>query len=197
MSDLDIKQFVFHKGASQKIPVSGTFELTSRCNFNCKMCYVYMSPKDQALIGQEMTTQEWINLGRAAADNGMIYLLLTGGEPLLRPDFIEIYTALIQMGLVITVNTNASLLTPEVIDCFRVHRPEKVNVTLYGLSDCTYQRLCGNRQGFDAAVRNILAMKEAGIHVNLNTTFTKYNLADMDRIVDCAKTHQLPVRMAA
>ena len=137
MSDLDIKDYVFRKGAAKRIPVSGTFELTSRCNLDCKMCYVHMSKAEQDKIGRELTAEQWIDLGRQAVDAGMIYLLLTGGEPLLRPDFQEIYTALIQMGLMMTINTNATLMTPQIIELFKKHRPEKVNVTLYGMSDET------------------------------------------------------------
>lgn len=197
MSELDIKQFIFRKGAAKRVPVSGTFELTSRCNLSCKMCYVHMTPQEQDQVGRELTAQEWIQLGREAVDAGMIYLLLTGGEPLLRPDFMEIYTALIQMGLLISINTNATLLTPEILACFRNHRPEKVNVTLYGSSDCTYGNLCGNSRGYEAALRGILAMKEAGIRVNLNTTFTRLNVQDMESIVAFAKEHQIPIRMSA
>lgn len=197
MSELDIKSFVFKKGANRRIPVSGTFELTSRCNLSCKMCYVHMTPTEQDQVGRELTTREWLRLGREAVDAGMIYLLLTGGEPFLRPDFVELYTQLIQMGLVISINTNATLLTPEILECFKKHRPEKVNVTLYGSSECTYGSLCGNSHGYEAALKGILAMKEAGIRVNLNTTFTRLNIRDMDTIVDFAKTHQIPIRMSA
>lgn len=197
MSELDIKQFVFKKGAARRIPVSGTFELTSRCNLSCKMCYVHMTPQEQDQVGRELSTEEWLRLGREAVDKGMIYLLLTGGEPFLRPDFVELYTQLIKMGLLISINTNATLLTPEILECFKKHRPEKVNVTLYGSSDCTYGSLCGNSRGYEAAKRNILAMKEAGIRVNLNTTFTRLNIQDMEQIVEFAKEHQIPVRMSA
>jgi len=196
MSDLAVKEFVFRKGASKRIPVSGTFELTSRCNFRCKMCYIHMSKDEQEKIGKELTTQEWITLGREAVDAGMIYLLLTGGEPLLRPDFLELYTALIRMGLLITVNTNASLITPQVVECFRKHRPERVNVTLYGMSDDTYGCLCGNARGFEDALRGIRMLKQAGIMVNLNSTFTTCNLKDMEAIVNFAKEENIPIRMS-
>lgn len=195
MSELDLKDYVFRKGAVNRIPVSGTFELTARCNLSCKMCYVHLSKDEQAKMGAELTAREWIELGREAVDAGMIYLLLTGGEPLLRPDFEEIYTALIKMGLMITVNTNATLMTPRIAELFRVHRPEKVNVTLYGMSDQTYGGLCGNCHGFEKAMAGIQMLKEAGVRVNLNTTFTKYNIQDLDKIVDFAKENQLPVRM--
>ena len=195
MSDLDIKDYVFRKGAAKRIPVSGTFELTSRCNLSCKMCYVHMSKEEQAKIGAELTAGEWIDLGRQAVDAGMIYLLLTGGEPLLRPDFEEIYTSLIKMGLMMTINTNATLMTPRIAELFKKHRPEKVNVTLYGMSDGTYGDLCGNCGGFEKALAGIRLLKEAGVRLNLNTTFTQRNIGDMERIVAFAKENEIPIRM--
>lgn len=197
MPEIDIKQFLYRKGAAKRIPVSGTFELTSRCNLNCKMCYVHMTPDQQERVGRELTAQEWIQLGRDAVKEGMVYLLLTGGEPFLRPDFREIYTELIKMGLLISINTNATLLTPELMECFANYRPERVNVSVYGMSSCTYGVLCANASGFENAMDGILRLKRAGIQVNLNTTFTRLNVGDMGQIVGFAKEHQIPIRMAA
>lgn len=197
MAEKSIKEYVFRKGAANRVPVSGTFEITSRCNLDCKMCYVHMSPEEQAKIGQELTAKEWIQIGKEAVKNGMIYLLLTGGEPLLRPDFLTIYTELVQMGLLVSINTNATLITPEIVSHFQKYRPEKVNITLYGMSDDTYGNLCGNCHGFERAVRGIRMLKEAGIRICLNTTFTKLNVKDMDAIVEFAKEEGIPIRMAA
>ena len=197
MSDLDIKQFVFRKGAAKRIPVSGTFELTSRCNFRCKMCYVQMTPEEQRAVGCELTTQEWLDTAQKAVDKGMIYLLLTGGEPLLRPDFIELYTRLIQMGLVVSVNTNGSLITPQIVACFRQFPPERVNVTLYGSSPCRYAIVCGNESGYSQAIQGIRLLKQAGIRINLNTTFIRENSPDMEALVAFAKQENIPIRTAA
>lgn len=196
MADASIKQYVFRKGSRQGIPVSGTFELTPRCNLSCKMCYIHAPARDAQAMSRELTVQQWLHLGRQAVDAGMIYLLLTGGEPTLRPDFPEIYAGLARMGVVLTVNTNGTVLTPQLLDLFRRHPPEKVNVTLYGMSRQTYGSLCGNADGFDLALRNIRTLKQAGVNVNLNTTFTRENLADMEKIVAFAKAESIPVRMA-
>lgn len=196
MNQKSVKKYVFQKGAAGGIPVSGTFELTPRCNFNCRMCYIHMSEKEQRSAGRELTAEEWIALGRQAVKEGMVYLLLTGGEPLLRPDFFEIYTALIQMGLMITINTNGSLIDEKAIACFKKYPPERVNITLYGASDDTYGRLCGCPNGYQRAVKGILGLKRAGIRVNLNTTYTKLNLPDMEKIVSFAKREEISIRMA-
>ena len=125
-----IKQFVYRAGARKRIPVSGTFELTPRCNLSCKMCYIHMSAEEQRQRGNELTTEEWLHIARQAVKAGMIYLLLTGGEPMLRPDFVDIYREIIKMGVVISVNTNATLVTPEIVECFKQHPPECVHGTL-------------------------------------------------------------------
>ena len=132
MSEMSIKRYVYRKGAAKKVPVSGTFELTPRCNFNCKMCYIHLTEEEQRKKGEELTAAQWINIGKEATDQGMLYLLLTGGEPTLRPDFCEIYTELVKMGLFVSINTNASLVNSKILDCFIKYKPEKINITLYG-----------------------------------------------------------------
>ena len=80
-------KYLHDKGAREGIPVSGTFELTQRCNFNCEMCYVH----DCKQKTDPPTAEDWLNLAQQAKDAGTVFLLLTGGEPLIRDDFEEIY----------------------------------------------------------------------------------------------------------
>ncbi|MDD6211724.1 MAG: radical SAM protein [Clostridiales bacterium] len=197
MPEMSIKRYVFQKGAAKHIPVSGTFELTPRCNFNCEMCYIHMTPLEEREIGTELSTEEWINLGREAVDAGMVYLLLTGGEPLLRNDFCTIYKELAGMGLMISVNTNGALVSDRIVECLSANLPEKVNVTLYGASSAAYQKVCGDGSGYERAVRGIRMLKEAGIPVFINTTFTRNNAKDMEDIVAFAKHEKIPIRMTS
>ena len=110
----DIRRTLTRRCAQLGISASGTFELTPRCNLRCKMCYVRLTPEEMAPIGRERTAEEWLALGRAAVDQGMLFLLITGGEPTIRPDFPEIYEGLVSMGLSISINTNGTLLTPAI-----------------------------------------------------------------------------------
>lgn len=197
MAKPSIKQYIFRRGAARRIPVSGTFELTSRCNFRCKMCYVQMTPEEQQAVGCELTTQEWLGIAEKAVEKGMIYLLLTGGEPLLRPDFPELYQKLVQMGLKVSVNTNGALITPQIAECFRQFPPERVNVTLYGSSPYRYAGVCGNESGYAQAIQGLKLLKQAGIRVNLNTTFIRENLPDMEALVAFAKQEEISIRTAA
>lgn len=189
-----IKEYIFKRGAAKQIPVSGTFELTPRCNMSCRMCYIHMAQNEQKC--RELTTEQWLDIGRQAVEQGMLYLLLTGGEPMLRPDFCTIYREMVKMGVMVSVNTNGTLLTPQILSVLEEYQPEKVNITLYGMSEAVYKNLCGFPGGFQKTIENILLLKQSGIHVNLNTTFTRDNIDDMEEIVAFAKREHIPVRMS-
>ena len=139
-----ITEYLHAKASRLHIPLSGTFELTPVCNMNCKMCYVRMSRAEQEAVHPLRTAKEWLELGKTARDRGMLYLLLTGGEPFLRPDFREILSGLHQMGLLITINSNGTLIDENVVEWLKESPPVRINITLYGASDETYERMCGN-----------------------------------------------------
>lgn len=179
----------FHqKGGRLGLPVSGNFELTPRCNFHCKMCYIH-----QSNVQGEWTAEDWIHLGKEAARQGMVFLLLTGGEPFLRSDFREIYSGLKRLGLMISINTNASLITDEMIEFLRNDPPLRINVTLYGASEDTYVRLCGVPM-FRRVRDRIEKMREAGLSVRLNATITPENACDIEKIYQLGRELGLPVK---
>lgn len=182
--------YLHRKGREQGIAVSGNFELTSRCNFNCKMCYVHSIENQNALIEKELTTDQWLGIASDARDAGMLFLLLTGGEPFLRKDFTKIYKELIKMGIMVSINTNASLYHEEIRDTFSEYPPARINVSLYGGSEKTYQSLCGNAS-FETVVKNLKSMKEDELSVRLNVTLTPYNIHDMEAIDRISKELEL------
>lgn len=190
--DSFITELLHRKGARGGIPISGTFELTARCNFNCKMCYVHQQHSKE----QELTAAQWLAMGKEMAARGMVFLLLTGGEPFLRADFPEIYLGLRRLGLMVSVNTNASLLTDEILAAFQEAPPARVNVTLYGGSEETYSTLCGNA-AYATVTENILRMQAAGVYVKINATVNPYNVSDIDAIYQFGREHDLSVRGTA
>jgi glutamine cyclotransferase len=70
------------KAAHLGIPFAGNFELTAKCNFNCRMCYVHDNSKPDALSGED-----WLGIAKEARDAGMVFVLLTGGELFMDKDF--------------------------------------------------------------------------------------------------------------
>ena len=174
-----ISSVLHAKAADLGIPITANFELTARCNFNCKMCYIHSSKGIDA--EKELSAEKWIGIAEEAKSLGSLYVLLTGGEPLLRSDFAEIYTAICNMGMVVYLNTNASLITEELFDLFEKYPPFRVNVSLYGASEETYRSLCGTKH-FRTVVNNIRRLKSMGINVYLTCSITRYNKDDLFEI---------------
>ena len=79
--------YLFQKAGAAGVPLSGTFELTARCNLDCRMCYIHRRANDAAALRGEWSAGQWLELASRCRDAGTLLLLLTGGEPLLRPDF--------------------------------------------------------------------------------------------------------------
>ena len=196
-SSANIRRAMTIRCAHLGIPSTGIFELTPRCNLQCKMCYVRLTPEQMAPLGTELSAADWLRLGREAADSGMLFLLLTGGEPTLRPDFPEIYEGLTQMGLSISINTNGTLLTPKIRELWHRLPPAQVNVTLYGSCREDYTALCANGDAFDRVVEGLDWLQSEGILTHLNTTITPLNLHHWQEIEDFAKDRGLELRMTA
>jgi MoaA/NifB/PqqE/SkfB family radical SAM enzyme len=148
-----------------------------------------------APLGQERTTEQWLELARQARDSGMVFLLLTGGEPTLRSDFCELYEALAQMGLSISINTNGTLITPQLRQLWHRLPPAQVNITLYGTERADYDALCGNPDAFDAVIEALDWLQEEGILVHLNTTVVPANHYKWQQLEAFAKERSLELRM--
>lgn len=188
-----IKQMLCARAAVKTVPISGAFELTPRCNFRCKMCYIRREPGQMDV--RERSAEQWISLGRQARDEGMVFLLLTGGEPMLREDFGEIYEGLTQLGLSICINTNGSLLSSERKALFRRLPPAMVNVTVYAASNRGYETLCGHGAGLEKARDTIRFFQELGTVVNMNTTITPWNRGEYESIWSLARSLGLGLRV--
>lgn len=176
------------------VPITGTFELTPLCNFSCRMCYVRLDKSEVPKHGRLRTVDEWLSLARQAMDMGTYHITLTGGEVLTRPDFEEIYTGLIEMGLLVIVLSNASLINEDIVRLFQTYRPRKLRFTLYGASNETYERLCGVSNGFDRVMNSLHMLNDAGIPFSLAFTKTTENIGDTDKVIDIA--HSLEVSLA-
>lgn len=192
-----LMDYLYAKASRMRIPLNGTFELSPVCNFSCRMCYIRKTQKEvQNSPRKILSLDDWRRIAREARDAGMLELLLTGGEPLLWPDFWTFYEELIDMGFLVSINTNGSLIDDEAIERFRKKTPHKVNVTLYGATDETYQRLCGAKHVFtkvDSAIRKLV---DAGITVKLNCSLTPENAQDLEWMVDYAKAQNLTISVA-
>ena len=184
---------LLNKATQLKTPVDGTFELTGDCIFNCKMCYVHNCGK-RSLEMETVGAEKWEKLFSQCVDNGLLFCLLTGGEPLLHKEFDRIYTSLKSKNVIITVNTNGYLLNAQRLEFFKALPPQRFNISLYGVTDGTYEMLCGVKNGFSVVDKNIKEIRRCGINMRLNATITKTNRGEVFDIIRYADENGLHIR---
>ena len=145
-----LTQYLFDRASRTLTPLSGTFELSPVCNLACKMCYVRKTPAEVAASPRPpVGLIQWLSIAEQARDAGMLYLLLTGGEPFLWQDFWPLYERLSTMGFLISINSNGTLLDEARVARLAEHPPTRINITLYGAGNETYEALCGRSGMFD------------------------------------------------
>lgn len=168
-----------------KTPICATFELTPRCNLDCKMCYIHNQASNR-LRDRELSTETWKRIFDEAYDCGMLFATLTGGECLLRQDFKELYLHLWKKRVFMTVFSNGILLNDEYVEFFKKYKPQKIQISLYGSSEEGYLKVTGHR-GFEKTVAAIRSLMAAGISVQVAVTPSSYMKDDYISILRYCK----------
>lgn len=180
------------RAAACRQPINGTFELTERCNLACRMCYVCQAPGDGAQHAKELTAAAWLELARQAVDNGMIFLLLTGGEMFLRPDFFELYTPLTRLGLMLTLFTNGTLITDVIAGRLAEAPPSRTEITLCGATAATYEAVTGVPGSYARCCGGIEALVKHRVPLGLKSTLTRRNVGELEAMRQMAHHWGLP-----
>jgi radical SAM protein with 4Fe4S-binding SPASM domain len=163
-------------------PLSFDLEVTARCNLDCRHCYINRPAGDHEARSKELSLAQITRIAREAVAMGALWCLVTGGEPLLREDFLEIYLMLKRLGLLVAVFTNASLVTPRHVEVFRRYPPRDVEVTVYGATQATYERVTRRPGSFAAFRRGLDLLLAGGVPVRLKAMVLKSNLHELDEI---------------
>ncbi|MEA3432199.1 MAG: radical SAM protein [candidate division WOR-3 bacterium] len=173
---------IHDKAVSERIPLAGSIEPTLRCNLKCAHCYVaYDHTK------KEMTYEEVCHILDEITEAGCLWLLITGGEPFVREDFLDIYTYAKKKGLIITLFTNGTLITPEIADYLKEWPPFSIEITLYGITKETYERVTGVSGSLQRCLRGINLLLERKIPLTLKTmvmTLNKDELWEIKKYVE-------------
>ena len=164
-------------------PIDAIFELTVRCNLKCKMCMFRQNFTEK----KELTADEWIKIAMDAAEMGTGSVLITGGEPLLRQDFAEIYEGIYKQGFIITLYTNATLVNDKIMSLLEKYPPHKIGISIYGASEDTYEKVCGNGKSFKKAVEGAKRLISLPSVVDFRTTIIDDNYDDAYKIDDLIK----------
>ena len=175
---------LFDRAAQTQTPIYTVMELSPLCNMNCDMCYVRLSQAEMERIGRLRTADEWLNMARQMRDAGTLFLLLTGGEPLLFPDFRRFYRDLLDLGMMVAINTNGTLIDEDWARFFGQYKPRRINITLYGPNEEAYENLCHYGAGYERTINAIRLLREQGVEVRVSLTITRENAPHLPRLIE-------------
>ena len=173
--------------SAHQLPLNGTIEVTRRCPLTCVHCYNNLPMSDKDARIRELTYEEHCRILDELAEEGCFWLLYTGGDILARRDFLDIYTYAKTKGFLITLFTNGTLITPRVADYLAEWRPFSIEITLYGRTKQTYERLTGIPGSHEKCLRGIHLLLERGLPLKLKTvavTVNQHEVWDMQRFAE-------------
>jgi radical SAM protein with 4Fe4S-binding SPASM domain len=164
----------------RRFPLGGSFEITERCNLSCVHCFINQPAGSQEAASGELTLLQIRGVLDQLAEAGCLFLLLTGGEPLLRPDFCDVYRYAKRAGMLVSLFTNGTLLTPRIADFLAEWRPAAIEITLYGATQATYERVTQVPGSYARCVRGIELALDRGLRLNLKTVLVRANRHELD-----------------
>ena len=142
-----------------RLPLAGSLDLTYRCNNNCRHCWVRI-PAQASERHQELSLDEIKAIVDEARKMGCRKWSISGGEPMLRPDFPEIFDYLTRKALSYTLNTNGTLITPEIAQLLK--RKGSKMIALYGATAEVYDAVTRHPGAFEDVMRGFENMRQAG-----------------------------------
>jgi len=158
--------------------LNGQIELTYRCNFNCIHCYC----KGLEDKNRELDTFQWKRILNEIQKQGCLYLVFTGGEPLIREDFLEIYSYAKKKCFLVTIFTNGQALRGEILDYLAKSPPFSLEITLNGITKNTYESITQIKGSFLRVMENIKKIKEKKLPLILKSNCLRQNKNEIAKI---------------
>lgn len=154
------------------------WNLTRTCNLECMHCYASAAPRN---FGRELTTGQALGAIEQMKDAGVTGLILSGGEPMLRKDLKTITIKAKEMGFIVALSSNGTLIGDKEADMIRECAFDYVGISLDGIGDI-HDRVRGVKGAFDKAIGGLFRVKERGVRAGVRFTLTKINIADLPAI---------------
>ncbi len=157
------------------MPIGGGIELTSQCNLRCAHCYSLPNIKNHHIDFKDIC-----NIVDQLTDSGVLYIFITGGEPLTRKDFVDIYLYIKQKGIITTIFTNGTLITEYLCKIFQKYPPMSVDITLYGATEKTYEDITGVKGSYRKCIKGVERLRAAEVSLSLKTVLMKQNFYELE-----------------
>ena len=175
-SEEDVLDTMFEKASAAAIPLKAILELTHQCNNRCQHCYLGLSigvPPRPA-----MSTSRQIELMEEMAAAGVLELVLSGGEPMLHPEFARLLQRASELHFAIGLLTNGTRLDKDMVELLASVPLDHVRVPIYGLEEY-HNRFVRNAHAFQQTWQGILALYARGVPVSATSTLTHENSHDL------------------
>jgi len=193
----EFSQDLHRKAMRERIPINGTIEVSRRCPLRCTHCYNNLPIGDAGARREELTLDEHRRILDEIADAGCLWLLYTGGEVFARPDFLDMYTHAKRKGFLITIFTNGTLITEEIADALAALPPFAIEITLYGATAATFERVTGIPGSHARCLRGIDLLLARGLRLRLKTVAMTANRCEIDAMRRFAEERGIPFRFDA
>ncbi len=183
---LGLKEEKMHGRPEQQekfVPRLVAWELTRHCNLNCIHCRAAAS---RGPYENELTTEECFRILKEIREVGTPIIILTGGEPLLRPDIFEIAAEASRLGFRPVMATNGTLLTAEIIAKMKEVGIARVSISLDGAEAASHDSFRQQEGAFEGALRGIELLRQHGLPFQINTTVTEINVEEVPKILELA-----------
>jgi radical SAM protein with 4Fe4S-binding SPASM domain len=172
---------------ARRIASTGAVEVTRRCPLRCAHCYNNLPMDDLEARQGELSYAEHCRILDEMAEAGCLWLLYTGGEIFARKDFLDIYTYAKKKGFLITLFTNGVAITPAIADYLAEWPPFSIEITLYGSTRETYERLTGVPGSYDRCLRGIRLLVERKLPLSLKTMAVSVNKHEIGAMKEFAR----------
>lgn len=180
----------------RRVPFSGSLALTHRCNLGCIHCYA--KDEHEKIAGHsELSAGQWQRIIGEIKEAGCLYLLLTGGEPMVRDDFPEIYSFAKENGFLVTVFTNGTLIDDRILHVFHELPPRLVEVSLLGACAQTHDRITGRAGSFAKTLSGVQSLLGQGVNVRLKSVLMTLNADEFPAIEELARSLGVKFRLDA
>jgi len=183
----DWSETLYERALTARVPISCSFEVTRRCNLKCVHCYNNLPFGDPKARQSELRAEEHFRILDEITEAGCLWILYTGGEVFARRDFLEIYAYAKKKGLLITIFTNGTRLSPEVADYLENRPPFSIEITMYGYTRETHERVTGVRGSYEQCMGGIRLLMERHLPLKLKTmamTVNEHEIRDMKRFCE-------------
>lgn len=177
-----------------RLPLEGGIDLTYRCNLDCRHCWIRLNKEDRRKK-QELSFEEIRNFAQQARALGTQRWALSGGEPMLREDFAQIFDFLTRRAVTYTLNTNGTLITPAIARLLR--RKGTKLLALYGATAAVHDRVTRFPGSYEALMRGIAYLREAGAGFILQIVPMRSNWHQYRQMGQLAEAMAVPWRVGS